>query len=512
LRIYRLSSSPPTLNWDEAAWGYNAYSLMKTGKDEYGVRLPVFTRSFDEYKPALPSYLMIPFISYFGLTENAVRLPSSILGSINIILLYFLVLTLFKNTRYALLSAFLYAVEPWAVHMARVYHDANIALFFLLMGLLLYISAKKRSYLIVFSALFMGLSWFTYNANKLLVPLFLAFLLFCDRKYLKSLHTKYKRISFGIITAFFVIFLYFVLKGQMFARVGSTHIFTLWTGLPSNLKEFVFANPVYQMFWQIVGRYMAYFSPANLFVREPLEPATVLAGNSIFHPFEFVPWAVGLYLLLKKYKNKYLLALIFLAPIPAALTWNWFQPGRALTLFVTFSIVIAIGLDELIRFFSLNIRSVKIFLYLALVGFLITRAIYVFDSIHVQLVHRDSPNWQPGFDLIVPKVMAMERSFETVLIDSPHAQPYIFYLFYGKFDPERYYRELDLEAIGTPRHSFDFGKFIFRDLNWQVDKNMENTLFVASPDEFQEGGLAGFRSETIFDVNAYPIAMLVYGI
>lgn len=510
MRLYRLSSSPPTLNWDEAAWGYNAYSLKETGKDEYGARLPIFTRSFDEYKPALPSYLMIPFISYFGLTENAVRLPSAILGSINIILLYFLVLALFKNQRYALISAFLYAIEPWSVHMARVYHDANTALFFLLVCLLLYLYAKKKSYLIIFSAIFMGFSWFTYNANKLLVPMFLAFLFLYDRKYLKSLSDKHKRISLWIITFWFMIFLYFVIKGQMFARAGSTHIFTLWTGLPINMKFFILDNPIYQMLWQITGRYTAYFSPANLFVRESLEPATVLVGNSIFHPFEFAPWLVGFYLLIKKDRNKYLLALIFLAPIPAALTWNWFQPGRTLTLFTAFSVIIAIGLDELIQKFSFGFRRIQSFFYLVLAVFLVTRAIYVFDSTQVQLVHRDSPNWQPGFDLIVPRVMAMERNFDSVLIDSPHAQPYIFYLFYGKFDPKRYHRELDLDAIGTPRQLFDFGKFNFRDLNWQNDKNLENTLFVASPEAFREGGLEGFKTETIYDVNAYPIAMLVY--
>ena len=35
LRIYKVGSNPPGLTPDEAALGYNAYSILKTGRDEY---------------------------------------------------------------------------------------------------------------------------------------------------------------------------------------------------------------------------------------------------------------------------------------------------------------------------------------------------------------------------------------------------------------------------------------------------------------------------------------------
>ena len=35
LRIYRIESVPPALNWDEVSIGYNAYSIMQTGRDEW---------------------------------------------------------------------------------------------------------------------------------------------------------------------------------------------------------------------------------------------------------------------------------------------------------------------------------------------------------------------------------------------------------------------------------------------------------------------------------------------
>jgi len=34
LRFYKVTSIPPSLNWDETSIAYNAYSILKTGKDE----------------------------------------------------------------------------------------------------------------------------------------------------------------------------------------------------------------------------------------------------------------------------------------------------------------------------------------------------------------------------------------------------------------------------------------------------------------------------------------------
>ena len=68
LRLYQLGHVPVSLDWDEVSLGYNAYSILKTGKDEFGQQLPLILRSFDDYKPALYAYLLIPFIFIFGLS------------------------------------------------------------------------------------------------------------------------------------------------------------------------------------------------------------------------------------------------------------------------------------------------------------------------------------------------------------------------------------------------------------------------------------------------------------
>src|SRR3990167_850869 len=91
LRFIWLDKIPTSLYSDEADQGYNAYSIMKTGKDEHGVFLPVSLRSFGDWKPPLPSYLMIPTIAVFGLNAWGVRLTTAILGILSLVLAYQLV-------------------------------------------------------------------------------------------------------------------------------------------------------------------------------------------------------------------------------------------------------------------------------------------------------------------------------------------------------------------------------------------------------------------------------------
>src|SRR3989344_4548439 len=97
LRFYQLGVNPPSLTWDEASQGYNAYSILKTGADEYGNKFPISIRSFDDYKPALYTYLAVPGIAIFGLNEFAVRVPSALIGVLSILAIYFLVKELLQK-------------------------------------------------------------------------------------------------------------------------------------------------------------------------------------------------------------------------------------------------------------------------------------------------------------------------------------------------------------------------------------------------------------------------------
>ena len=97
LRFWDLGSNPPSLDWDEASLGYNAYSILKTGKDEYGNFLPLSIRSFGDYKPPLYTYLTTIPVAIFGLNEFSTRFISALFGTFTVIVGYFLVKQLFPN-------------------------------------------------------------------------------------------------------------------------------------------------------------------------------------------------------------------------------------------------------------------------------------------------------------------------------------------------------------------------------------------------------------------------------
>src|SRR3989344_8303389 len=141
LRFYKLGEVPASINWDEASNGYNAYSILETGRDEYGNFLPLYNRSFDDYKPPMYMYLNVLTVKIFGLNDFALRLPSAVLGTLIVPLMYFLVRRLLRRETIALFSAGLVATSPWTLHFSRVGFESNVGLFFGLLAITLLIHA-----------------------------------------------------------------------------------------------------------------------------------------------------------------------------------------------------------------------------------------------------------------------------------------------------------------------------------------------------------------------------------
>src|SRR5262245_55051326 len=92
IRFYNLQNNPVALNQDEAINGYDAYSIGNTGRDHHGAWQPQpFLQSFDDWSSPLITYVTIPFVKVFGLSEFTVRLPVALLGTLSIFLFYLLV-------------------------------------------------------------------------------------------------------------------------------------------------------------------------------------------------------------------------------------------------------------------------------------------------------------------------------------------------------------------------------------------------------------------------------------
>jgi len=89
-RFYQITIVPPHPSLDEVSIGYNAFSILKTGVDEYGTKFPILLRAYDDWRPALYIYLVVPFVKLFGLSIFAVRLPSVIMSILDIVGIFYI--------------------------------------------------------------------------------------------------------------------------------------------------------------------------------------------------------------------------------------------------------------------------------------------------------------------------------------------------------------------------------------------------------------------------------------
>lgn len=139
LRTYALSSIPVGLHGDEVSIGYNAYSLLKTARDQDGNFLPLSFDQFGNFRAPGYQYIAVPFIALLDLNALSVRLPAAIFGSLTILVFYLFLVELFRNKNIALIGSFLLAILPWHINISRGTSEAVISSFFVLLGIYIYI-------------------------------------------------------------------------------------------------------------------------------------------------------------------------------------------------------------------------------------------------------------------------------------------------------------------------------------------------------------------------------------
>jgi len=91
--------------------------------------------------------------------------------------------------------------------------------------------------------------------------------------------------------------------------------------------------------------------------------------------------------------------------------------------------------------------------------------------------------YQPGgFKQGAGVLKNLQEDYDQVIIDSPHAQSYIFFLFYQSFPPEivQQYASIRPKPGIEGNLNFDFYKFKFRKFDWPKDKELTRTLFWTS--------------------------------
>lgn len=135
LRIFKFGVLPVGLNADEASIGYEAYSLLKTGADRWGIKLPPYFLSFGSGQNTMYAYLSVPFLYFFDLSQTSIRFLSAFLGLATIPFVYLLAKLIFKNRYFVMACVLLYLFDPYLFMISRWALEYNILPFFVILSL-----------------------------------------------------------------------------------------------------------------------------------------------------------------------------------------------------------------------------------------------------------------------------------------------------------------------------------------------------------------------------------------
>ena len=199
IRLISIQTCPNAFNVDEASAGYEAYSILHYGMDRTGHVMPVFLEAWGSGQNALLSYLLIPFIAMFGLSELTTRLPMAIIGCASLIIMYYLLKNILKNKKIATLGLIFLAICPWHIMKSRWALESNLFPDMILLSTLLLILGikNKKDYLMYIAFAVIGLTSYAYGTSYFFLPIYVSITLI----YLlvkKQLTWKKAIISFSI--------------------------------------------------------------------------------------------------------------------------------------------------------------------------------------------------------------------------------------------------------------------------------------------------------------------------
>lgn len=515
LRLYKIDSVPPGLTWDEAALGYNAYSISKTLKDEYGEFLPLTLKSFGDFKPALYAYFDIPFVMALGLNEWAVRLPSAIAGIGFIILCYLITQEIFKDKSLSLSVAFFASISSLSIQFSRAGFESNIALFLNVLGLYFFLKAFKKPKFFLISAVSFSLSLLCYQASKLFVPIIFTGLFLFFRSQVKV----GRMFIFSLIIAASVLsYVYFstFLLGQS-DRLAAQNFFAYrrseeQINLISNedgLKQEGFEFKVLHGEWfafvkGLVERYLIYFSPKTLFIDGDYSPRHSVPDTGILSYYSLLLVPLGLYFLIRKRESdkKIIIFWLFTASIPAVLSRDLLSMVRALNLAFPFVILEGFGFYFLVKKISQSLKINHLIIVGGVLIIVLINLVIYLDFYFIHAPFENSVGWLYGYKQVFDQVKDFNK-YEQVLITDEYGQPYIYYLFYTKYPPEKFQAQAVLEQktvdVGTVRK---IDNIEFRPIYWPSDRGLKNTLFIG--DEFslpEQDILTEKKAKKISEIN-----------
>jgi hypothetical protein len=520
LRVVFLHTLPPSLNWDEASHGYNAYSILMTGRDEWGEFLPAIFRAYGDYKLPLYIYSTAVSVAIFGLNEFAIRLPSALAGVGTVVFTYLLVKDLaiyglrshsgLKNTSHktpstkhqthALLSAFLVAVEPWSLFLSRGAFEANLALMLFVGGVFFFFKGLRIPKYYLLSAVFFGLTVWTYNSYRIFTPLMVLVLIVLHYKVLLA---SFKAKPLLLLTStFLLLFLLIPMLYQLTAVSGQARygkVAIIDEGAVANIDEqrtnfkgsplvarLIHNKGVYFL-KTVAGNWTAHYAPGFLFLEGGSQYQYSVQEHGLLYlvnlPFLFFGlWFVIMGAAKRKKYAWLLLAWFLLSPIPASITRDSPHALRTITMLPVPMIFTAIGIVFALQKISNNFARSTLMIYVILV---FISLITFFEKYYNTYRQEYSWAWQYGHKQAVAFTRENYDKYDKIIITKKYGEPHIFYLLYWPWDPQDYMDNDGLVRFEqTDWFWVDrFDKFYFVN-DWDIPTRSDRDFVLESGEEF----------------------------
>ena len=518
LRFYLLGSIPNGFHRDEVFLGYNAYSILKTGKDISGNFLPLHLASF-LYTPAGYSYISIPFIALFGLNEFSVRFASAFFGAVTVLLLYFVSILFFervfpqkshKQNTVSLIAAFFLAISPWHINLSRTASVSTLVFFFILLGTFYFLKWVKLSKSLYLYLSYVGFftSLLFYIAPYSFLPLLIPVLYFIYYKDLKQKRFKTNILLFLALIIFPLI--YTLLSPSLSLRARTVGITggeipkILSTQLigedgvmgTSPLITRIFHNKVVVYENIFLTNYFQHFSYDFLFSDKGFPDRYRIPLTGLLYLFDLPLLIIGI-ITLTATRKRYVYLLFswtILSPVGSALTFDD-VPNLQRTLFLVLPIFL-INSYAILWIWE-NISRPKIRSLILSFGAIIGLWCIIF-YMHQYYVHGQLYRpWyrQDGYKELVNKVKDLQGNYHKIVVTNRESGPTLFFLFYLKYSPSNFQKE----TKNTTMHDFDrigFDKYVFSEeecpLKEVLDKNGNASLNVEKDILYVNSGLCKF--------------------
>lgn len=449
LRFWKLGENPSGLYVDEAAIGYNAYSFLKTGLDEYGKAWPVFLRLFGAFSSPLYTYLTVIPVFVFDLSVFSARFLSAVAGSIAVLIIYLILNEFdFKHKRsVTLLTTFLYAFSPWAIFLSRMGTEGHLGFLFTAVAVLALLKTIKRSSQVIVASIFLALATYTYQPLRLtsilIIIAFVGLVWVRDRK----IGNIFRPVNI-------VALLIFVCSQIPQVLLFSSPAFTF------RAAGLVYTSGIIGWVREFLSQFFAYFSPKNLFILGDEDLQRSIPTLGVFYVWQVILYVIGLITLVKKsrdWKVKFIWILMMIFACVPALTRDPFSTVRSQGLLIPFMVVFAFALDVL----QTRIGSLKT--YIGVMVFSLASLVLLWRGYFVLLPFERAKIWNYGFSQLQSELA--NYSDQTIVIDQSRTIPiYEEMLFFGKFDPQTYQQSQSRAIVDN----------YYSDLNFDLSRKFAN--------------------------------------